>query len=93
MKNKYSVFSVLKSICENQTSRSEVNYIVELTQNYAYTYLRYRYKNLSKVLLAEDVTLDELAIEAIAPLFERDEIGTFIKLKAAFENWQPTIDT
>jgi hypothetical protein len=93
MKITYSIFSVLKSICENQTSRIGINYIVELTQNYAYTYLRYLYKSLNNVLLVEDVTPDELAIDAIAPLFERDDFGCFIKIKTAFTNWQPPIET
>jgi hypothetical protein len=64
-----------------------------MAQKFASSYLKYRYKNLHKVFLAEDVTLDELAIDAIAPLFERNDDGVFVKLKTAFENWQPPIET
>jgi hypothetical protein len=64
-----------------------------MVQKFSSTYLKYRYKNLHKVFLAEDVTLDELAIDAIAPLFERNDDGVFVKLKTAFENWQPPIET
>ncbi|HCY76045.1 MAG TPA: hypothetical protein DHV28_09000 [Ignavibacteriales bacterium] len=93
MKSTYSVYGVLTSIYENRYSRSEVNYLIDLSYSYSYTYLKYRYKNLNKVLLAEDVNLQELAIDAIAPLFERDETGTFIKLSKAFNEWQPKIES
>lgn len=93
MKTEYSVLYILNSICDKSVTRIEVNYLIELTQKFAYTYLKYRYKNLSKVLLAEDVTLQELSTDAIAPLFERDEAETFIKIKSSFQKWQPPIDT
>lgn len=93
MKSHYSVLQILNSICVNQISRAELNHIIELTQNYAYTYLRCRYKSLSNVLLVEDVNLEELAIDAIAPLFERDDSGCLVKIKTAFNNWKPPIQT
>lgn len=93
MKAEYSVLHILNSICDRKVSRIEINFLIELAQKFAFTYLKYRYKNLSKVLLAEDVTLQELSTDAIAPLFERDEAGVFIKIQSAFENWQPPIET
>jgi hypothetical protein len=93
MKSNYSVLGILTSICGNKSSRSEVNNLIELSQSYAYSYLKYRYKNLSKILMSEDVTLQELAIDAIAPLFERDDEGSFIKIIKAFNNWFPIIET
>ena len=92
MKTAYSVLRILTSICGNNSSRSEVNHLIELSQSYAYSYLKYRYKNLSKVLLAEDVTLQELAIDAIAPLFERDDAGSFVRIIKAFNDWNPKIE-
>lgn len=93
MKDKYSIHSILQLIICNEISRNEINHLIELAQNYSYTYLKYRYKNLHRIFLAEDVTLDELAIDSIAPLFERDENGVFVKLKSAFKNWQPPIES
>lgn len=43
--------------------------------------------------MAEDLTMQELAIDAIAPLFERDEAGNFIKITKAFNEWEPKIET
>lgn len=93
MKTDYSVLYILNRICAEEIERSEVNFLIELAQKFALTYLKYRYKNLGKVLLAEDVTLQELSIEAIAPLFERNETGRFIKIDKAFNDWVPKIET
>lgn len=93
MKNTYSAIKILLSLKSNQISRVEINHLIELAESYAFTYLKFRYKNLHKTLLAEDVTLNEIAIDAIAPLFERDEHGVFVKIKDAFEKWQPPIET
>ena len=93
MKNSISVLQILHSICEHNCSRSDINHLIELTYKTAYTYLNHRNKGLSKVLLAEDITLQEMAIDSIAPLFARDEAGDFVKLIKAFENWMPKIDT
>lgn len=93
MKNSTDVYGILISICENRYSRSEVNYLIEIFYRYSFTYLKFRYKHLNKVLLAEDVNLKELAIDAIAPLFERDESGLFIKIIKAFNEWKPKIET
>lgn len=93
MKNTYSTLKILVSLKNNQISRAEINYLIETAQSYAYTYLKYRYKNLNKIFLSEDLTLQELAIDSIALLFERDDEGRFIKLITAFDKWQPPIET
>ncbi|MDP2303431.1 MAG: hypothetical protein Q8N03_13525, partial [Ignavibacteria bacterium] len=93
MKSNYSVLQYFHSICENKSSRSEVNHLIELAHSYAYSNLKYRYKNLSRVLMSEDSTLQELAIDAIAPLFERNENGELTQIIKAFNNWTPKIKT
>lgn len=93
MKKGCSVLQILLSMESNEVTRLGINQLIELTQNFAFTYLKYRYKNLNKLTLAEDATLDELAIDSIAPLFERDEKRSFVKLKNAFDKWQPPIET
>lgn len=91
MKSDNSILNTLNRICFGKATRFEINHIIELSHNYACTYLKYSYKNLNKVLLAEDVAIKELAIDAIAPLFERDDKGLFVKLIKAFNDWIPKI--
>jgi len=43
--------------------------------------------------MAEDLTLKEIAIDAIAPLFERNENGELTQIIKAFNNWTPKIET
>lgn len=93
MKNTDSVLKCLRSLSTDELTRLDINYLIEIAQKFASTYLKFRYKNLHKVFLAEDATLDELSIDAIAPLFERNGEGIFIKLKTAFDNWQPPIES
>lgn len=93
MKRKYFVLNTFNNIIFEKVERFEVNFLVEISHNLSCSYLKHRYKNLEKVLMSEDVTTSELAIDAIAPLFERDAEGKFIKLEKAFNNWQPPIET
>lgn len=93
LKKQLHTLKIFNSIKSKDVSRIEINTLIEVAQNFAFTYLKYRYKNLHKTLLAEDVTLNEIAIDAIAQLFERNDEGVFIKLKDAFEKWQPPIET
>ena len=93
MKKQISILNIFNFVTHAEVSRYEINHLIELAQSYACTYLKYWYKNLHKVFLVETATLDEIAIDSIAPLFARDENGVFVKLKHAFENWQPPIET
>lgn len=91
MKKKDFILGYFNSICDNSIKQKDLNHLIELMVKTAYSYLKHRLKNQYKILLAEDVTLKELAIDSIALLFKRDDNGCFVKLKTAFENWQPPI--
>lgn len=93
MKSNHILLNTFNNIIFEKVEYFEVNFLIEFSHKISTSYLKHRYKNLGKVLMSEDVTLDELAIDAIAPLFERDENGRFIKLETAFKSWQPPIDT
>lgn len=93
MKSNHLLLSTFNNIIFEKVEYFELNFLIEFSHKISTFYLKHRYKNLGKVLMSEDATLDEMAIDAIAPLFERDENGRFIKLETAFKNWQPPIDT
>lgn len=93
MKNTFTLLGIIQAICDDWICREEINQLVELCQKIAFTYLKYRYKNINKALLAEDVSLTEMSIDTIAPLFERDNKGVFVKLKNSIHNWHPQIET
>ena len=92
MKNTVQVLGILRAVSNHTVDRRGLNQLIELTQSFAFTYLKYRYRNLNNTLMGEDVTLNEMAIDAIAPLFERDDEGNFIRITNAFEKWDPPVE-
>jgi hypothetical protein len=93
MRTEIPLLNILQAVSNHTVERRGLNQLIELTQSFTATYMKYRYKNLGRALLAEDITINEMAMDAIAPLFERDESGILIRIKNAFENWDPKIET
>ena len=93
MNNETCILGTLRDVCNQNVNHSKLNQLIELTQSFAFTFLKFRYKNLNRVLLGEDITYEEMAIDAIAPLFERDDSGTLVRIKKAFLKWNPKIET
>lgn len=91
MDRKNLIVDFLLAICKNSIKHNDLNHLIELMQKIAHSYLRRRFRNQYKILLSEDVSLNELAIDSIALLFKRDETGCFVKIKSAFESWKPPI--
>jgi len=71
MKTNTLFLNILTLICHCEASQISINKLVELTHKYALAYLRYYYKNQYKVLLSEDVTLNELAIDDFPTISKR----------------------
>jgi len=93
MKNDARVFEILLAVSNQNIERTELNQLIELTQSIAYTNLKFRYRKLAHILMVEDLTLNEMAIDAIAPLFEINTDGALIRIKSAFDRWDPAITT
>ncbi|MBK8946421.1 MAG: hypothetical protein IPM32_14290 [Ignavibacteriae bacterium] len=93
MKSLTSYFQLLNFLAENKLSKIETNQLVEKIYSFTFFYLRYKNRNLYKVFVAENITLQEMAIDAIAPLFERDGNGRFIKIIKSFNSWEPKINS
>ncbi len=92
MENAVRVFEILLAVSNQNVERTELNKLIELTQSFAYTNLKFRYRKLANVLMVEDLTLNEMAIDAIASLFELNNDGTLIRIKSAFDRWEPAIN-
>lgn len=87
------VLQILRDVSDHTVDHRGLIQLIELTQSFAHSYLKYHYKNFSHTLLAEDNTINEMAIDAIAFLFEQDDTGRLIQIKKAFEHWTPEIKT
>ncbi len=66
---------------------------MERSYKISFQYLRSYQTKLNKILLQDDLTLSDIAIDAIAPLFQRDEENSFFLIKKSCESWTPPIET
>ena len=87
------LFSILKNLCNSSISQKEINFLVEKSYKISFQYLRSYQTKLSKILQQDNLSLSDIAIDAIAPLFQRDENNMFFVIKKSFENWIPQIST
>lgn len=72
-------------------SQSSINQLVEKTFKIAVSYLRFNHKKIVKIFSIEEVTVEEVAISAITPLFCKESEEQFIPIIREFNSWQPPI--
>lgn len=74
-------------------SRQSVNKMVEVCYKIALSILRFNYKRIHKIIVRDELSLDDIAIDSITSLFMKDEEGKFSAINSAFNSWQPPIKT
>jgi hypothetical protein len=72
-------------------SQNSINKLVEICYKIALSNLRFNYKKIHQIASREELSLEDLAIDSIASLFEKDESGSFHNLINPFNSWQPPI--
>ena len=75
------------------TSQQSINKLVEACFKIALNVLRFNYKKVHNIILRDELSLDDVAIDSIASLFLSDENGKFTTITSAFNSWQPPIKT
>ncbi|BDQ03803.1 hypothetical protein [Ignavibacterium sp.] len=88
MKSGIEILPLLQSL-DCSASR---NKLIEVSFKIAVHYIRLNHRRVRKVLLSEEITADELALEAIASLFGTDEQNNFCVLQDSLKKWQPAVD-
>lgn len=76
-----------------QKSQQMLNAVIEKSYHIAFKYLRYHQRRIVNILLREDITLQELAIDSIAELFVETENEGLTVLQETFFKWDPAIKT
>jgi len=89
MNKNYNIVRILNEL----DSQISLNHLIDICQKIALSYLHFNYKKVYKFLKNEDLTLDELSIDAIAPLFLKDKHNENISIRNSFINWDPPIKT
>ncbi|NWF91265.1 MAG: hypothetical protein HXY50_17595, partial [Ignavibacteriaceae bacterium] len=70
-------------------SQNSINKLVEICYKIALSNLRFNYKKIYQIVSREELSLEDLAIDSIASLFEKDESGSFQNVIGPFNSWQP----
>jgi hypothetical protein len=74
-------------------SQQSVNRLVEVCFKIAASQLRFNYRKVQKIILRDEVSTEDIAIDSIASLFEKDDSGYFHNILDPFKSWQPSIKT
>ncbi len=85
--------SFLEKLVDNNFSFREVNFIIESSYKIALHYLNQVNLKIQKIILVDEVPFEDIAIDAIAPLFTRNEQNEFYILKNTFRSWIPPVKT
>ncbi len=74
-------------------SQQSINKLVEVCYKIASGYLHFRYKKIHRIILRDEISVEDIAIDSIASLFEKDNSGYFHNILKPFKSWQPQIIT
>ncbi len=74
-------------------SQQSVNRLVEVCFKIAASQLRFNYKKIHKIILRDEISIEDVAIDSIVSLFEKDDSGYFYNLMSVFNSWNPPIKT
>lgn len=88
-----SLFRILKNIENHNFSKSDLDYLLDLSIKFSKAYSYRRYSRFSGIKLIDSYSIDELSINAIANLFTKNEKGVLHHIRNPFINWSPKIDT
>lgn len=74
-------------------SQLSVNRLVEVCCKIALSQLRFSYKKIHRIILRDEILLEDIAIDSIASLFEKDDSECFKNILEPFKSWDPPIKT
>ncbi|WP_337865426.1 hypothetical protein [Ignavibacterium sp.] len=89
MKAEVEILSTLSNL-NCPASRKQ---LIEVSYKTALTYLKYNFRKVKKILISEELTPQELALDAISSLFESDEEKRFVVIEEAVKRWNPPINS
>ncbi|MCJ7553434.1 MAG: hypothetical protein MUO34_06060 [Ignavibacteriaceae bacterium] len=88
------LLNTLKSFAsDGEVNQKLLNQLIEKTYQLAVANINYHHKKVYRLIQKDIYSVDAIAIDAIAPLFVKDQESHKIPLINAFNNWNPKIDT
>lgn len=74
-------------------SQQSINKLVEICYKIALSQIHFSYKKIHRIILRNEIAMEDIAIDSITSLFEKDESGCFKNILVPFNSWQPQIKT
>ncbi len=78
---------------DGAVSQKLLNQLIEKTYQLAVANINYHHKKVYKLIQKDIYSVDSIAIDAITPLFVKDQKSQNISLVNTFNNWNPKIET
>ena len=88
-----SYLVLLNKIESNNYRQRELNFIIENSVKIAVCYVNNEFKKIKKIILKEDLETEDIALESVSMLFEKDTHGMFFRLIEAYKKWDPPVST
>ncbi len=88
-----SYLVLLNKISAKRFQQRDINFIVENSVKIATCYVNHEIRKIRKLILTEEIEAEDIAIEAISPLFETDSQNTLMKLIESYLRWEPPISS
>ncbi|MCZ7609624.1 MAG: hypothetical protein M5U17_05605 [Ignavibacterium sp.] len=89
MEKKSQILNLISTLDCQQS----INNLVEICFKIALNHLRFNYRKVQRIILRDEISLEDIAIDSITPLFEKDQSGCFKNILEPFSSWQPPIKT
>ena len=89
----YSYYQFFTKLNDGEYSIGELNNFIERLFKIGESYLHHRYNRIKNLVDASQDTLEEIAIEAIAPLFQNAIYNNHFIIVDEINNWNPPINS
>ena len=89
----YSYYRFFTKLNDGEYSIGELNNFIERLFKIGESYLQHRYSRIKNLVNSSQDTLEEIAIEAIAPLFQNANFNNHFNIVDDIRNWNPPINS
>ena len=89
----YSYYRFFTKLNDGEYSIGELNNFIERLFKIGESYLHHRYSRIKNLVNSSQDTLEEIAIEAIAPLFQNANFNNHFNIVDDIRNWNPPINS
>jgi len=88
-----SYYNFLRKLCNGEYNQREINNFVEQLFKLTLSYIRFRYNKIKRVAELNYNTIEDIAVEAIAPLFQRSNDTQNFAITDEIRKWNPPIES